>query len=163
MEASEDATIHHVENVDLAGTYFSETSRFSEIPRMRRALSSSAATWGLGQKKDAPGSGGMALLELPGSEIDPSQKIKPHLTRRILVPCPVHVLLRVASASPPDEVHGGNLKAVWIVQRVHRWHTFISQKVFTKSFRKSQFPHESVNLFFISAIIKDKSMDLQAD
>ena len=36
----------------------------------------------------------------------------------------------------------------------------ISQKVFIKSFCKSQFPHKSVNLFFISVMIKDKLTDL---
>ena len=33
---------------------------------------------------------------------------------------------------------------------------FISQKVFVKSFCKSQFPHKFVNLFFTSAKVKDK-------
>ena len=32
---------------------------------------------------------------------------------------------------------------------------FISQKVFIKLFCRSQFPHESVNLFFTSVIIMD--------
>ena len=36
----------------------------------------------------------------------------------------------------------------------------ISQKVFIKSFCKSQFPHKSVNLFFILVIIKDKLTNL---
>ena len=33
-------------------------------------------------------------------------------------------------------------------------------KVFSKSFCKSQFPHESVNLSFILVMIKDQLMDL---
>jgi len=37
---------------------------------------------------------------------------------------------------------------------------FISQKVFIKSFGKSQFPHKSVNLFFILVIVKDTLTDL---
>ena len=37
---------------------------------------------------------------------------------------------------------------------------FISQKVFIKLFFKIQFPHESVNLFFISVVIKDKLTNL---
>ena len=40
---------------------------------------------------------------------------------------------------------------------------FVSQKVFTKSFSNSQFPHKSVNLFFILVTIKDKSTDLGGD
>ena len=36
---------------------------------------------------------------------------------------------------------------------------FISHKVFIKSFRKSQFPHKSVNLFFILLMIKEKSTE----
>ena len=39
-------------------------------------------------------------------------------------------------------------------------HPFISQKVFIKSFGKSQFLHKSVNLFFTLAIIKDKLTNL---
>ena len=37
---------------------------------------------------------------------------------------------------------------------------FISHRVFLKLFCKSQFPHKSVNLFFILVIIKDKLTDL---
>ena len=33
---------------------------------------------------------------------------------------------------------------------------FISQKVYVKSFCRSQFPHKSVNLSFTSVIVKDK-------
>ena len=33
-------------------------------------------------------------------------------------------------------------------------------KVLPKSFGKSQFPHKFVNLFFESALVKDKLMDL---
>jgi len=33
---------------------------------------------------------------------------------------------------------------------------FISHKVFSKSFCKSQFPHKSINLFFILVIVKGK-------
>jgi len=36
----------------------------------------------------------------------------------------------------------------------------VSQKVFIKSFCKSQFPHKSVNLLFILVIIKDNLTDL---
>ena len=36
----------------------------------------------------------------------------------------------------------------------------ISHKVFLKSFCKSQFPHKSVNLFFILVIMKDELTDL---
>ena len=36
---------------------------------------------------------------------------------------------------------------------------FISQEVFTTMFCKSQFPHKSVNTFFIALITKDKMMD----
>ena len=35
----------------------------------------------------------------------------------------------------------------------------MSQKVFIKSFCKSQFPHKFVNLFFILVMMKDKLMD----
>ena len=38
--------------------------------------------------------------------------------------------------------------------------TFISHEVFFKSFCKVQFPHKSVNLFFILVIAKDKWMGL---
>ena len=102
MEASEDATMDHADNIDLAGTHFSETPRFSEMPRMRRAPSWPAVAWGPGQREEASrifqklpeasGSGAMASLELHGSKIDPSHGIKPHLPRRILVPSPVLVL-----------------------------------------------------------------------
>jgi len=37
---------------------------------------------------------------------------------------------------------------------------FISHKVLLKPFCKSQFPHKSVNLFFILVIVKDKLTDL---
>ena len=37
---------------------------------------------------------------------------------------------------------------------------FISHEVFFKSFCKSQFPHKSVNLFFILVIVKDRLTDL---
>ena len=37
---------------------------------------------------------------------------------------------------------------------------FVSHKVFLKSFCESQFPHESVNLFFTLVIVKKKLMDL---
>ena len=36
----------------------------------------------------------------------------------------------------------------------------ISHEVFLKSFRKSHFPHKSVNLFFILVMVKDKLTDL---
>ena len=36
----------------------------------------------------------------------------------------------------------------------------ISQKVFIQLFRKSHFPHKSVNLFFILVIVKGKLTDL---
>ena len=36
----------------------------------------------------------------------------------------------------------------------------ISQKVFIRSFRKSQFPHKFVNLYFILVIINDELTDL---
>ena len=36
---------------------------------------------------------------------------------------------------------------------------FISNKVFSKTFRRSQFPQKIVNVFFISAIVKDKLTD----
>ena len=36
----------------------------------------------------------------------------------------------------------------------------ISHKVFEKLFCKSQFPHKSVNFFFILVIVKDKLTDL---
>ena len=39
-------------------------------------------------------------------------------------------------------------------------YVFISQKVFLKSFCKSQFPHKSVHLFFISVIVEDKLTNL---
>ena len=35
-------------------------------------------------------------------------------------------------------------------------YTLISQKVFIDSFLKSQFPHKSVDFFFISVMMKDK-------
>ena len=40
---------------------------------------------------------------------------------------------------------------------------FGSQKVFTKLFCKSRFPHKFVNLFFISATIEDKLTNLCGD
>ena len=36
----------------------------------------------------------------------------------------------------------------------------VSQKVLIKSFRRSKFPHKSVNIFFILVIVKDKFTDL---
>ena len=39
-------------------------------------------------------------------------------------------------------------------------HTLIWHKVSLKLFRKSQFPHKSVKLFFISVIVKDKCTNL---
>ena len=42
----------------------------------------------------------------------------------------------------------------------HPTRDFISQKVFIKSFCKNQSPHKSVNLFFISEIIKNELTDL---
>ena len=41
-----------------------------------------------------------------------------------------------------------------------RCRDFISQKVFTKSFCTSQFPHKFVKLSFMLVIIKDKWTDL---
>ena len=40
------------------------------------------------------------------------------------------------------------------------WSDLISHKVFRTSFCKSQFPHKSVNLFFILVIVMDKLTDL---
>ena len=41
------------------------------------------------------------------------------------------------------------------------WHkVFISHKVFIKSYRKSQSPHKSVDLFFILVLAKDELTDL---
>ena len=46
------------------------------------------------------------------------------------------------------------------------WHitipstSFISHKVHSKSFGKSRFPHNFVNIFLTLAIVKDKLMDL---
>ena len=40
---------------------------------------------------------------------------------------------------------------------------FISQNCFTMSFGKSQFPHKSVNIFFILVMIKDKLTDLSGN
>ena len=37
---------------------------------------------------------------------------------------------------------------------------FIAHKVFSKTLFKSQFPHESVNVSFIPAIVKDTLTDL---
>ena len=39
-------------------------------------------------------------------------------------------------------------------------HHLISHKMFLKSFCKSRFPHKFVNLFFISAVVKDKLTNL---
>ena len=41
--------------------------------------------------------------------------------------------------------------------------TLISQKVFITSLCKSQFPHKSVNLFFILVIVKDRLTDLSGN
>ena len=38
--------------------------------------------------------------------------------------------------------------------------SLISQKIFIKSFRESQFPHKSVTSFFILVTVKDKLTDL---
>ena len=38
--------------------------------------------------------------------------------------------------------------------------TLISRRVVLKSFCKREFPHKSVNLFFILVIVKDKLTDL---
>ena len=40
-------------------------------------------------------------------------------------------------------------------------HELISHTVLSRSFSESQFPHKSVNLFFISKIVKDKLTDLR--
>jgi len=37
---------------------------------------------------------------------------------------------------------------------------FISHRVFSESFCKSQFPHKSIKLFFVLVIIKDKLTNL---
>jgi len=47
-----------------------------------------------------------------------------------------------------------------LVPAKHLFSKSVSQKVFMKSFFKSQFPHKSVNLFFILVIRKDKLTDL---
>ena len=39
----------------------------------------------------------------------------------------------------------------------------VPQKVFIKSFCKSQFQHKFVNLFFILVIVKDKLTDLRGN
>ena len=39
-------------------------------------------------------------------------------------------------------------------------HNIISQKVFIKLFRKIQFPHKFVNLFFMLLILRDKLTNL---
>ena len=41
----------------------------------------------------------------------------------------------------------------------HSGSDLISQKVFMKSFCKSHSPHKSVNLFFMSVIVKDELTD----
>jgi len=46
---------------------------------------------------------------------------------------------------------------LWVVDSVV---SFISQKVFIKSFCKNRFPHKSVNSFFTLAIIKSKLTEL---
>ena len=43
--------------------------------------------------------------------------------------------------------------------RPHRKFKIISHEVFMKSFLGSQFPQKSVNIFFISVIVKDKLTD----
>ena len=45
-------------------------------------------------------------------------------------------------------------------KKVYARSAFIAHKVFSTSFCKSQFPHKSVNLFFILAIVKDTLTDL---
>ena len=52
------------------------------------------------------------------------------------------------------------LKRVFMRWSVLSEHKLISQKVFTKSFCKSQFPHESVNLFFALVRMKDTFTNL---
>ena len=42
-------------------------------------------------------------------------------------------------------------------------HHLISQKMFIKSFCRSHFPHKSVNLFFISVMMKDELTSLCGD
>jgi len=47
-----------------------------------------------------------------------------------------------------------------VTHRVHeRNYIFILQRVSMKSFGKDQFPHKSIDLFFILVMIKNKLMD----
>ena len=46
--------------------------------------------------------------------------------------------------------------AMFLKRRPHAC-SFVSHKVFLKLFCKSKFPHKSVNLFFISVTVNDKS------
>jgi len=55
----------------------------------------------------------------------------------------------------------GNLsRDAEVREEMHQTRVDEAQRVFIKLFRKSQFTHESVNLFFICVIIKDKLTDL---
>ena len=52
------------------------------------------------------------------------------------------------------------LAALVATEELMRPQVFIPHIEFFQSFRKSQFPHKSVNLFFILVIVKDKLTDL---
>ena len=63
---------------------------------------------------------------------------------------------RVGRASRVVERNSQQLATEPITRR----HNFISQKVLTEYFCRSQLSHEYVNAFFVLAIVKDKLMDL---
>ena len=63
-----------------------------------------------------------------------------------------------AHYTPHHATHDGSLHAT--PSRSHTPSALISQKVFLKSFYKSQFPHEPINLFFILLIVEDELTSL---
>ena len=67
-------------------------------------------------------------------------------------------------AHPRGACHSSPCRAPWAgtLSQVNP-RNIISQKVFTKSFCKGQFPHKSVNLTFIITNIKNKSTDLSGN
>ena len=62
--------------------------------------------------------------------------------------------------SRPDSGSGFQVKSLKTFRFLHLGTELIAHKELVKSFCKSQFPHKSVNTFFIVANIKKKLTDL---
>ena len=73
--------------------------------------------------------------------------------------CPLSILC--SRGTTPREVQGEKNKRCCLVVGVADGGELISQKVFIKSFCKSQFPHKSINLFFIITNIKNELTGLR--